>query len=92
MVLLYGHPDERMPCTVCDHPNCFGWANVLSVDRPQRSVQGPTASRATHHAASLVKTRKVFVNSMSDLFHEQVPDDFLDEVFGIILGACPSNL
>ncbi|WP_029421758.1 DUF5131 family protein [Alicyclobacillus macrosporangiidus] len=33
------------------------------------------------------KPRKVFVNSMSDLFHEQVPDNFLDEVFGVIL-AC----
>ncbi|SFV09718.1 DUF5131 family protein, partial [Alicyclobacillus macrosporangiidus] len=33
------------------------------------------------------KPRKVFVNSMSDLFHEQVPNEFLDEVFGIIL-AC----
>lgn len=25
-----------------------------------------------------------FVNSMSDLFHEDVPDDFLDEVFSVI--------
>lgn len=28
-----------------------------------------------------------FVNSMSDLFHENVPDDFIDEVFGV-MGAC----
>ncbi len=27
------------------------------------------------------KPRRVFVNSMSDLFHEAVPDDFLDKVF-----------
>lgn len=33
------------------------------------------------------KPRKVFVNSMSDLFHEQIPDEFLDEIFGVIL-AC----
>jgi protein gp37 len=26
----------------------------------------------------------VFVNSMSDLFHEDVPDDFLDQVFAVI--------
>lgn len=26
--------------------------------------------------------RRVFVNSMSDLFHEGVPDEFLDQVFG----------
>lgn len=33
------------------------------------------------------KPRRVFVNSMSDLFHEDVPDDFIDEVFGV-MGAC----
>ncbi|WP_035462157.1 hypothetical protein [Alicyclobacillus macrosporangiidus] len=32
VVLLYEHPDERMPCTLCNDPNCFEWANVLSVD------------------------------------------------------------
>lgn len=29
----------------------------------------------------------IFVNSMSDLFHEQIPDAYIDEVFGIML-AC----
>lgn len=28
--------------------------------------------------------RKVFVNSMSDLFHESVPDAWIDRIFGII--------
>lgn len=28
--------------------------------------------------------RRVFVNSMSDLFHEDVPDDFIAEVFGVM--------
>jgi protein gp37 len=30
------------------------------------------------------KPRKVFVNSMSDLFHEDVPDDFIDKVFAVM--------
>jgi protein gp37 len=30
------------------------------------------------------KPRRVFVNSMSDLFHEQVPDEFVDRVFAIM--------
>jgi protein gp37 len=30
------------------------------------------------------KPTRFFVNSMSDLFHEEVPDSFLDEVFAII--------
>lgn len=30
------------------------------------------------------KPRRVFVNSMSDLFHEDVPDDFIRDVFGVM--------
>lgn len=30
------------------------------------------------------KPRMVFVCSMADLFHREVPDDFLDEVFGVM--------
>lgn len=33
------------------------------------------------------KPRRVFVNSMSDLFHEQVPDEFIWRVFGIMARA-----
>lgn len=36
------------------------------------------------------KPRKVFVNSMSDLFHDAVPDDFIAEVFAVML-ACPQH-
>ncbi len=31
--------------------------------------------------------RRIFVNSMSDLFHEQVPDAFISEVFDVMSGA-----
>ena len=30
------------------------------------------------------KPTKFFVNSMSDLFHEQMPDNFLDKIFNVI--------
>ncbi len=30
------------------------------------------------------KPRLIFVNSMSDLFHEAVPDDFIDKVFAVM--------
>lgn len=36
------------------------------------------------------KPRMVFVNSMSDLFHESVPDDFIDKVFAI-MAQCPEH-
>lgn len=34
------------------------------------------------------KPRMVFVNSMSDLFHEEVPDDFIMQVFEVMREAC----
>lgn len=33
------------------------------------------------------KPRMIFVNSMSDLFHEQVPEWFIDKVFGVMATA-----
>ena len=30
------------------------------------------------------KPRRIFVNSMSDLFHESVPDEFIDKVFAVM--------
>lgn len=31
-----------------------------------------------------MKPRRIFVNSMSDLFHESVPDEFIDRVFAVM--------
>ena len=36
------------------------------------------------------KPRRIFVNSMSDLFHPDVPDEFIDEVFAV-MGLCPQH-
>src|SRR5262245_50281601 len=33
------------------------------------------------------KPRRIFVNSMSDLFHEDVPEDFIVRVLGVIDAA-----
>src|SRR5437660_667530 len=30
------------------------------------------------------KPRRIFVNSMSDLFHEKIPDDYIREVFAVM--------
>lgn len=34
--------------------------------------------------------RRIFVNSMSDLFHEDVPDEFIDRVFAV-MALCPQH-
>lgn len=36
------------------------------------------------------RPRRVFVNSMSDLFHKAVPDEFLDRVFAV-MALCPQH-
>ncbi len=33
------------------------------------------------------RSRTIFVNSMSDLFHEEIPDDFVEEVFRVMSEA-----
>jgi len=33
------------------------------------------------------KPKKIFVNSMSDLFHESVPDEYIEKVFRVMLAA-----
>jgi protein gp37 len=49
------------------------WTGQINLDR--RALQAPFAWRTG---------RRVFVNSMSDLFHEGVPDAFVAEVFEVI--------
>lgn len=36
------------------------------------------------------KPRRIFVNSMSDLFHRDVPDEYIAAVFGV-MAACPQH-
>jgi protein gp37 len=57
----------------------------------KRTASGPqwtgkirTVESALLEPLSWRKPQRVFVNSMSDLFHEQVPDDFIDLVFAVM--------
>ena len=38
----------------------------------------------------MATSQKIFVNSMSDLFHEKVPDDFIEKVWEV-MGECPQH-
>lgn len=51
-----------------DHPFEVGFDLTL---RPER----------IGHPLAWKKPRMIFVNSMSDLFHKQIPDDFINQVF-----------
>src|SRR5579885_1145834 len=37
------------------------------------------------------KPQRVFVNSMSDLFHENVPDEWIDKIFAV-MALCPQHI
>lgn len=55
------------------HPHTHGWNGKIKLvpemlDQPLRWK----------------RPRRIFVNSMSDLFHENVPDDFIDRVFAVM--------
>ena len=87
------------PVTGCSHvsPGCdHCYAETLS-----HRYQWTTKPWGAQHAAENVqlhpkrldqplrwrRPRRIFVNSMSDLFHEQVPDEFIDRVFTVMLLA-----
>lgn len=73
--------------------NCYAlreWPR-LSAPRPQPNVYtGRAFTDVMCHPERLeqplrwTKPRRIFVNSMSDLFHEAVPDDFILEVFDVM--------
>lgn len=81
----------------CRHCYAFSLHNMRF--RAYRDGKFPTAPQQYHqpfHVVQLMpdrieqplhwrKPRRVFVNSMSDLFHEDVPFDFIDRVFNVMI-------
>ena len=63
------------------------WLQVLLCGTPDRAFRATaflgnkTPSRTTWASIALEGPRRIFVNSMSDLFHEKVPIDFINQVF-----------
>jgi protein gp37 len=53
-------------------------------ERPRRFNEVWTHKDRLDQPLRWKKPRKVFVNSMSDLFHEAVPDAFIDRVFAVM--------
>ncbi len=73
--------------------NCYAegvanrfWATQYpEVDgRPRRFTDVLCHPERLERPLHWTKPRRVFVNSMSDLFHEDVPDEFIDRVFAVM--------
>ncbi len=67
----------------------MGQAKYQGLTQPSKAGPVWTGKIALDDAALIQplrwkKPRRIFVNSMSDLFHESVPDDFIDKVFAVM--------
>ena len=56
------------------------WTGKITA-APQKTFEAPLRWK---------KPRRIFVNSMGDLFHEDVPDAWIDKVFAI-MALCPQH-
>ncbi len=85
------------PVTGCDKvspgcDNCYAERMALRL-QAMGSVRYVNGFQLTLHEDKIteplrwVKPRMVFVNSMSDLFHPDVPETFIDEVFDVMTNA-----
>lgn len=69
---------------------CYSKRLWPRLSAPGRPYEGRDFSDVQCHSERLVaplrwrKPQKVFVNSMSDLFHEDVPDDFISQIFAVM--------
>lgn len=69
------------PCGSCGTMPTLRWREFTDVQCHPERLEQPLHWR---------KPRRVFVNSMSDLFHADVPDDFIDRVFAV-MAVCPQH-
>ena len=79
--------DNCYALTLAKRLKAMGAAQVPARRRPphQRArLRGDAAPDALDSAARWRRPRSVFVNSMSDLFHAQVPIEFIREVFDVM--------
>ena len=69
--------------------NCYAERNALRL-KMMGSAKYRNGFEVTLHEDALdiplrwKKPRRIFVNSMSDLFHDNVPFDFIDRIFEIM--------
>jgi len=79
----------------CKH--CYaerGWARLSA--NPKTVYYGRNFTDVKCHPERLdqplrwKKPRRIFVNSMSDLFHEDIPYDFISAIFGV-MAATPQH-
>lgn len=79
-------------CELAPRLRAMGNAKYQRVRDGQRASSGPAFGVTLHEDAleqplTWRKPRRVFVNSMSDLFHDEIPAEFIARVFGVMAAA-----
>lgn len=84
---------ERVSHRLASNPVTKATYQGLTVERGGRPVWSNVVRAVPERLDQPLRwkrPRRVFVNSMSDLFHEQVPDEFIDQVFAM-MALCPHH-
>lgn len=79
---------RRKPGPMVDAP--FKGFAVMKNGRPQWTGRVELIESMLDAPLHWRKPRRVFVNSMSDLFHEALPDEAIDQVFAV-MALCPQH-
>ena len=100
-----GHlePDDRVRPDLSRLRHCYALTlarRLKAMGNPKYQVDGDSATSGPGFGSQLTgisssypvggRPRTIFVNSMSDLFHPEVPDSFIHDVFGV-MGETPRH-
>jgi len=72
-------------------PNYKGLATKTADGRPVFTGEVRCLEDRLDQPLRWKRPRRIFINSMSDLFHEAVPDEFIDRVFAV-MAICPQHV
>ncbi len=82
------HRINRMKPDPASH--YFGTTKVVNGNPVWTGVVNPAPDHILLAPLKWKKPARIFVNSMSDLFHEAVPDELIDKVFAV-MALCPQH-
>lgn len=77
-------------CETVTERDAAGYPVPVRSPRPRRFTDVQCHEDRLDQPLHWKRPRKVFVNSMSDLFHESVPDAFIDRVF-VVMALAPRH-
>src|SRR5262245_51398328 len=77
-------------CKYCYAERMAKRLNAMAVERYRNGFTVTLHADLVDLPRTWGKSRKVFVNSMSDLFHDDVPLDFIQRIFHT-MEACPQH-